>query len=303
MNQTATKPGPAALIMLAGMMAIGLVDNFVGRLSVHISVWQFLVFRMVFSLPILVLAAWAGFGNIRARHWGKVLTRGGLMAGGMALYFAALGFIPLGEALAGLFTSPIFILLMSVMFFGQRIGLFRILAVAVGFIGVLLVLQPGGAGFSWVVLLPVFGAALYALGNILTRRWCAEESTMSMLAATFFMQGMMGLLAIVVLAVLGVAPGEGAAGFLTRGWQWAPDPAIWPYIAAQVIGSIIGVFCLIRAYQIGEASYVTVFEYSVMVFGPCFAFFLFGQTLGLAQVAGIALIVLAGVTIALRARE
>lgn len=303
MEQGETKPGQAALIMLVAMVTIGLVDNFVGQLSVHISVWQFLIYRMVFALPILALAAWAGFGDLRARHWGKVLARGGLMSGGMVLYFSALGFIPLGEALAGLFTSPIFILLISVMFFGQRIGLFRILAVAVGFIGVLLVLQPGGAGFSWVVLLPVFGAALYALGNILTRRWCADESTMSMLAATFFMQGVMGIVALGALAVLGVAPGEGTAGFLTRGWQWVPDPAIWPYMAAQVAGSIIGVFCLIRAYQIGEASYVTVFEYSVMVFGPCFAFFLFDQALGLAQIGGIALIVLAGVTIALRARE
>ena len=225
-----------------------------------------------------------------------------MLAAGMVFYFGALAFISLGEALAGLFTAPIFILLISVAFLGQRIGIWRVIAVGLGFAGVLMVLQPGGSGFSQAMLLPLVGAVFYAVGNVVTRMWCADESTLIMLAATFFMQGMIGLVAMIGIAAFGVEAGVGADGFLTRGWVWPPDGAIWPYMAAQVLGSLVGVFCLIRAYQIGEASYVTVFEYSIMVFGPMFGFFLYGQTLGWLQLAGIGLIVAAGSIIALRSR-
>jgi drug/metabolite transporter (DMT)-like permease len=231
-----------------------------------------------------------------------VAARAVLMSTGMVLYFGALAFITLGEALAGLFTSPIFILLISWGFLGQSIGVWRILAVALGFAGVVMVLQPGGGGFSWVMLLPLCGAVLYALGNIVTRMWCAEESTLVMLAMTFVVQGSIGIVAMILLALTGSEAEAGAAGFLARGWVWPPDAGVWPYLAAQVVGSLVGVFCLIRAYQIGEASFVTVFEYSVMVFGPGFAFLLYGQILGALQLAGVALIVAAGAIIAVRRR-
>ncbi|MDQ2088725.1 DMT family transporter [Marimonas arenosa] len=302
MRQPGTRPMAAALYMLAGMVVIGFVDNFVSQLARHISVWQFLFLRMVCSLPLLVFGAWIGVGELRAKSWPKVAARGFLLAGGMVFYFGALAFVTLGEALAGLFTAPIFVLLITVAFLRQSIGMWRVLAVGIGFAGVLMVLQPGGAGFSQAMLLPVCGAVLYALGNIVTRLWCAEESTLVMLAMTFVMQGMIGLLAMAGLGFAGTEAAAGAEGFLTRGWVWPPDGEIWPYMAAQVLGSFVGVFCLIRAYQIGEASYVTVFEYSIMVFGPGFAFLLFGQTLGALQLFGIGLVVLAGVIIALRSR-
>ena len=302
MHQAGTRPMAAALYMLAGMFVLGFVDNFVGRLAEHIGVWQFLVLRLLLSAPLLILAAAMGLGGLRARSWPRVAARGFLMAAGMVFYFGALAFITLGEALAGLFTSPIFILLISALFLGQRIGIWRFLAVAIGFAGVLMVLQPGGEGFSVVMLLPVCGAVLYALGNIVTRMWCAEESTLVMLAMTFLMQASIGVLAMMALGLAGAEAVPGADGFLTRGWIWSPDASIWPYMAAQVLGSLFGVFCLIRAYQIGEASYVTVFEYSIMVFGPGFGFLLYGQTLGSLQLLGIALIAAAGLIIALRSR-
>ncbi|MDU8927413.1 DMT family transporter [Alisedimentitalea sp. MJ-SS2] len=292
----------AALYMLGGMFVLGFVDNFVGPMSEHIGVWQFLFLRMALSAPLLVLASMMGAGHLRAHSWPKVIARGGLLATGMVFYFGALAYVSLGEALAGLFTAPMFILLISVTFLGQRIGIWRVLAVGVGFAGVLMVLQPGGDGFKWMMILPVIGAVFYAVGNIVTRMWCADESTLVMLAATFGMQALIGLVAMVVIAVVGIEAGVGADGFLARGWIWPPNPEIWPYLGAQVLGSLIGVFCLIRAYQIGEASYVTVFEYSIMVFGPCFAFVIYGHSLGWLQLVGIGMIVLAGSIIALRSR-
>ena len=68
-----------------------------------------------------------------------------------------------------------------------------------------------------------------------------------------------------VLAFVDPVVPAGGAGFLLRGWVWPPEAAVWPIMALQVVGSLAGVFCLIRAYQWGEASYVSVFEYSIMV--------------------------------------
>jgi drug/metabolite transporter (DMT)-like permease len=89
--------------------------------------------------------------------------------------------------------------------------------------------------------------------------------------------------------------------FLTRGWIWPLDDAL-PYLLVQVIGSVIGVGLLNRAYQLGEASHVAVFEYSIMVFGPFFGWWLLGQPVTPLQGVGIVMIVLAGVVIALRSR-
>lgn len=298
-----TNPIGAVLYMLVAMVLIGFIDNFIAPLAGHIGLWQFLFLRMVLSLPLLVLAARMGVGVLRARSWRRVAARSLLIALAMVLYFGALAFMSIGEALAGLFTSPIFILLVSVGFLRLRVGIWRIAAVAIGFGGVLMVLQPGGAGFSALMLMPVAGGLLYALGSIATRYWCAEESTLVMLAGIFVMQGVIGALAMIGLALIGPEAPAGADGFLLRGWVWPPDGAVWPIMAMQVFGSLAGVFCLIRAYQWGDASYVSVFEYSVMVFGPTFGFFLFGQTLGGLQLIGVALIITAGAIIALRSRR
>ena len=77
-------------------------------------------------------------------------------------------------------------------------------------------------------------------------------------------------------------------------------PAV-PWILLQAGGSTIAVFMLIKSYQIGEPSYVAVFEYSVMVFGPLFAWFAFGQTIGMLQMVGIGLIATAGALLGWRA--
>ena len=98
------------------------------------------------------------------------------------------------------------------------------------------------------------------------------------------------------------APG-GTDGFLLRGWVWPPDAGIWPLMALQVVGSLAGLFCVIRAYQWGEASYVSVFEYSVMVFGPVFGFLIFGVTLSGMQLIGVAMIIVAGAIIAMRSAK
>jgi drug/metabolite transporter (DMT)-like permease len=204
--------------------------------------------------------------------------------------------------LAGLFTSPIFVLLMTVLVLKQRIGIWRVIAVAIGFAGILLVLgiQQGAPG--WVILMPVAGGLFYAAGSLATRVLCAEESTLSMLSGIMIVQSVIGVLALVVLAIWSPVVPEGADGFLLRGWVW-PIAPVFPYIVMQAVISVFGVFLLIRAYQWGEASQVSVLEYSIMIFGPFFGWLLMGQTITPTMMAGIALIMVAGGIIAVRSKE
>lgn len=296
-----TRPMAAALCMLGAMALLGFVDNYVATIATEVSVWQFLTVRMVMAVAFIAVLSWAGLGTMKPKRWWAVGLRSGLVAVGMLLYFGSLAFMPIAQSLAGLFTSPIFVLLMTVLVLKQKIGPWRIIAVAIGFSGILLVLGVQDGAPGWIMLMPVAGGFFYAMGSLATRLLCAEESTLSMLAGIMTSQAILGIIALITLAIWNPEVPDGAAGFLLRGWVW-PIPSIFPYIALQAFVSVAGVFLLIRAYQWGEASQVSVLEYSIMIFGPFFGWLLMGQIITPTMIAGIALIMVAGGIIAVRSK-
>ena len=232
---------------------------------------------------------------------GRCTSAPALVAIAMLFYFSALALMSIAQALAGLFTSPIFILLISAIFLRQRIGPWRILAVAVGFGGILFVLQPDPNDFDTRVLIPVAGGLFYALGALSTRGLCARESTVSMLLGAMIALGLSGVLGLGALGLLPIEPVPGPDGFVTRSWVWPMWQAA-PWVAMQAVGSVAGVFLIIKAYQLGDPSHVSVFEYSIMIFGPLFAWVAFGQQVTFWQIVGIVLIAAAGGIIAVRSK-
>ncbi len=302
MQDIATKPLSAALFMVGAMLIIGAIDNVIVILAEEIGLWQFHFTRALIAIPLVIALSVIGLGTIRPRRWWAVAVRSGLVATSMLFYFSALALMPIAQALAGLFTSPIFILIVTALVLKQRIGPWRILAVILGFAGILLVLQPDPQNFSWITFLPVAGGFFYALSAISTRTLCAGESTVALLAGMWLTLGTMGAIGLAVLSVWPLASVPGPDGFVTRGWTW-PMWHATPYVVIQAFGSVAGVFMIIKAYQLGEPSYVSIFEYSVMIFGPLYALVLFGQTMDLIQILGVGLIVVAGAVIALRSRE
>ena len=292
----------AALCMIGAMVLLGFVDNYVAIIATEISVWQFLTVRAIMAVPLIGVLSMLGLGTMRPQRLWAVAVRSVLVSVGLMLYFGSLAFMPIAQSLAGLFNSPIFVLLMTVVVLKQKIGPWRVLAVAVGFAGILLVLglQQGAPG--WVMLMPVAGGFFYAMGSLTTRILCAEESTISMLAGIMSMQWLIGVIALITLNIWSPAVPGGADGFLLRGWVW-PITSVFPYIVLQAFISVFGVFLLIRAYQWGEASQVSVLEYSIMIFGPFFGWLLMGQSITSTMIAGIALIIVAGGIIAVRSKE
>lgn len=297
---TQTSPILASVLMISAMAIIGVIDNVVILLAETVGLWQFHLSRALLMLPLIFGLSLLGLGSMRPKRFGPVILRSVLITLAMLFYFASLAVMPIAQALAGLFTSPIFVLLISALAMKQRIGPWRIVAVFLGFAGILCVLQLDPYDFDTRSLLPVAGGLFYALSAVITRSHCSDESTVALLAAMIITLGAAGGIGLLVLELIPVAAPDGPDGFAARGWVWQMQPAL-PWIAIQAVGSTIAVFMLIKAYQVGEPSYVAVFEYSVMIFGPLFAFAAFGQAIGPMQIAGIGLIAIAGALLGWRA--
>ena len=300
-------PPPDRTLTAAGMIliyatVIGFGDNFVRVVAAEGGLWQFHATRTAMALGLVALLMRPLGLRLKPVRLGAVVARSTIHGISMLIYFGCLAFLPVAQVAAGLFTAPIFVLLISRFAYGHHIGPVRIAAVGVGFVGVILVLGPSAmSGASLAALLPVAAGALYALGNIATREWCAGESAETLLVAFFVALGVLGLAGLAVLAVVPLAVPEGAAGFVQRGWVWPSGTFLfWTFV--QAAGSLLGVGLMIRAYQIAAASRVSVFEYIILPASALWGWLIWGEVLLLSAGVGMGLIALAGGMIALRAR-
>lgn len=300
-------PAPDRTLTAAGMvlvyaMVIGFTDNYVRVIAAEAGLWQFHATRAAMAWAILLVLARPLRLRLRPVNWRAVAARSAIHGGGMLIYFGALAFLPVAQVAAGLFTAPIFVLLISRLAYGQAIGPLRVLAVAVGFAGVILVLGPQAmAGATLAAALPVLAGALYALGNIATRAWCPEESAETLLGGFFAALGVMGLIGMALLAVFPAEVPAGQAGFVLRGPVW-PTAEFWFWTFVQAAGSLLGVGMMIRAYQIADAGRVSVFEYVILPASALWGWLLWSEQQSALAALGMALIALAGVIIALRPR-
>ncbi|MBT9247594.1 DMT family transporter [Gemmobacter fulvus] len=293
----------AAGMVLIYAMLIGFTDNFVRVIAAEAGLWQFHATRSIMAWGLL-LALMVPFGlRLRPVNMRAVVARSAIHGLAMLIYFGALAFLPVAQVAAGLFTAPIFVLLISRFAYGHRIGPVRIIAVAIGFCGVVLVLGPSAmAGASVAAFLPVLAGGLYAMGNIATREWCPEESAETLLGGFFAALGILGLIGMALLALMPLAVPEGAAGFVQRGAVW-PSGAFWFWTFVQAAGSLLGVGMMIKAYQLADASRVSVFEYVILPASALWAWLIWGETLTPLAIVGMCLITLAGLLIAARSRQ
>ena len=174
-----------ALMIIAAMSLIGLIDNFVRMVAEEAGIWQFHVIRSLIALPIVVcFCVWRRQRLRPIRLW-AVALRSTLMALALVIYFSSITLMPIAEAGATLFSAPVFLLIFSVLLFGTRIDIWRIFAVIVGFTGMVLVLKPDLQNLNFVALVPLLAGMLYALGQLTTRHLCSNESTAVVLIGFF----------------------------------------------------------------------------------------------------------------------
>lgn len=298
--QNRTLAALGGILVYAGL--VGFADNYVRIIAAHGGLWQFHAMRsaMIFGL-FLVLALPLGL-RLRPVNLQAVAARSLIHAIGILCYFGGLAFLPVAVVAAGLFSAPIFVLLISRFVYHQPIGPFRIAAVAIGFMGVILVLGPAGGELPGLAtIVPILAGAFYAMANIATRQWCAGESAEVLTVGFFAMLGLMGLAGFAVLAVWGPAAPDGPDGFVLRGYV-APTGTFLFWTFVQAVASLVGVVAMVKAYQLAEASRVSVFEYLVLPVSAAWTWVLWGEGLGAQAVVGMVLIVAAGLVIALRGR-
>ena len=163
----------AAFLILVYATIIGFTDNFVRVIAEEAGLWQFHLTRSVMAMALLAVVAVPLGLKLRPVNLGAVIARSTIHGLAMVIYFGALGFLPVALVAAGLFTAPIFVLLISRFFYGEVIGTTGLLAVLLGFAGAVLVLGPEawqahpcrpccrslpGRFMRWAILRPVNGA-------------------------------------------------------------------------------------------------------------------------------------------------
>lgn len=293
--QTNSNIAAAGLAMTASAI-LSFIDNFVIEVAQEAGLWQFQLFRTLFAVPMLMIGAHLLSQPLRVVSLPRLSLRSAAVSIGLLIYFAALGTLPVAQAGAGLFSAPIWVLLLSVLLFGTRLSGLQLLAILTGFGGALMLLQPDFAALTPAALMPLASGLFYGLGMLLTRHICATESAPALAMGIFLFIGAAG---IVMLAVVSLMPDSDTTGpFLTRAWVTPSTRFLWLTLF-QAAGAVMAVSLIAQAYRIGTPTFVSVFEYSFLIFACLWGFLLWGVAATNLAWAGIAVIIASGLAMSL----
>ncbi|MCB1739087.1 MAG: DMT family transporter [Gammaproteobacteria bacterium] len=245
---------------------------------------EILFYRGLFAyLPIAVFAWRAGgLQALRsARPRANVLRALCNTAAGFTV-ISAYAFMPLADAMAILFASPILVTALSVPLLGEPVGPRRWAAVLVGFAGVLLILEPSGGGLAWYLLLPIAGAVFVCFRDILTRKLGAVDGPTVILFYT------------VTASVIG-----GAASMLVLGAHW-PSPASWAVFAAMGLLNGVAHYLTIKAFSLASAVTLSPLRYLSLVWAGIIGYSVWGDVPAMHALLGASLVVASGLYIFMR---
>ena len=280
-------PNRRGIIDMSGAMALFIAnDALVKLVSASLPSLQLIFIRGVFASILMLLVCQAMGAFKRATPQGalpvrqllhpKVLMRATLDASASLVYLTALFHMPLGNATAINMATPLVITIMAVFYMHERVNLARWLAIGVGFIGVLLIVQPAAEGFNVWALLCLAGTLLHAGRDLMTR--VIPRSVPSLL--------------ITLSTVLSVSLFSGVLT-LFQGWKPFTNTHLALLGAAGVLLSG-GYFLLIRAMRAGEMSLIAPFRYTGLLFALVLGWWFWGDVPNALAFIGIALLVAAG---------
>ncbi len=262
-----------ALWMIGAALSFALQAVAVKTLTPRLDPVEVVFFRCAFGFVVtLPFALHPGIGGLRTRRLRLHVARGLIGALNMFAVFYALSHMLLAEATAISFSSPLFMIVLAVLFLGEPVHWRRWTATAVGFLGVLVVLRPGTEAFQPAALVALAGALMVATVGVLIKKLAATERP----ATILFYFGLVATLA--------------SAGPAALVWR-TPSGEDWPLLAFVAVLGVLAQVCVIRAYRAGEATAVTPFAYAQLLFAGVFGFALFGEVPDAVAVAGAAIIV------------
>lgn len=272
----------AVLMMVSGVLFTGM-SSLVKDLGNRYDPFQVAFFRCLFGFAVLLpLILPNGLRAFRTRRPVMHLFRGLVGVGAMGCMFFGLTNLPLADVTAISFGLPLFLIILAVLFLGERVRWRRSTATAFGFIGVIVMLRPGQGPVELAALVVVAGTMLIGVATTMVKLLTRTESTLTMLA--WF--GVVSTLAMAIPAAL---------VWRTPTWEdWVL------LVAVGGLGSLAQ-SCVVRAYTIGEATAVAPFDYVRMIYAIGVGILIFAEWPDEWTLAGALIIV--GSTLYIARRE
>ncbi|MBM2321620.1 MULTISPECIES: DMT family transporter [Marivita] len=275
-------------LMVATTFVFAMQDGLSQHLASEYNVLMVVMIRYWFFAAFVMFVASRRAGGLRA----AAATTQPLLQGFRGLLLAAeicvmvLGFTYLGlvESHAIFACYPLLIAALSGPILGEQVGWRRWAAIGVGFIGILIILQPGFGVFSPLAIIPAVSALMFALYGLLTRYAARKDSA----ATSFFWTGTVGA---VFMTLIGI-------------WFWEPMTSTdWAMMALLCVTGATGHYLLIKCYDVAEASAVQPFAYLQLPFAASLGIMVFGEAIRPNVVFGASLIVGAGLFTLWRQRQ
>ncbi len=276
------------LLMVATTLVFAIQDGLSRHLATEYNVMMIVMVRYWFLAAFVLAIAARRAGGLRAtaatrQPWVQGF-RAALLAVEINVMVLAFVYLGLVESHAVFACYPLLVAALSGPILGEHVGWRRWSAIGIGFIGVIIILQPDQGVFSPYAAIPLLAAFMFALYGLLTRYVARVDSA----ATSFFWTGTVGA---VVATAIGI-------------WFWEPmRGADWLWMATLCMTGALGHYLLIRAYEVAEASAVQPFAYLQLPFASALGIAIFGEVLRPTVAIGAGLIVAAGLFTLWRARQ
>jgi drug/metabolite transporter (DMT)-like permease len=277
------KPLIGLAYMAAAILLFSAMDAAAKWLTSGYSVVEIALLSRILS-PLLSLGVALNQGGIRTLRTRRPLwhlARATANGTTLVTFFGALIYLPLADTVAITFVSPLMMSALAVPLLGERVGPRRWVAILAGFVGVLIITRPSGAGFGLGTGLALAAALGSAFEIILTRRMSATETSHGIL----FWSASLMILAFGILAAFD--------------WK-TPVPADWPAVAILALCGSCAQFGLVQAFRYGEVSLLAPLEYSGLIWATLFGYLFWGELPTATVFAGVAIIVASSAYVAHR---
>jgi len=251
-----------ALLMMLSMAAFTLNDTLIKTVAGDVPLFQAVFLRGLLTTAMIVaIAASRGAFRVRitAPDWRTIGLRTVGEIGSTVFYLVALFHMKIGSVIAILQSLPLAITLAGALFFHERVGWRRYLAIMTGFFGVMLIVQPGTTGFNGYSVLALLAVVFVVLRDLATRG--LSDAVPSILVA---------LSASVSVTVLG------AGGTLVEGWQPVDSQALIALVGAAVF-IVAGYMFAVMVMRVGDIAFVSTFRYTALLWGLILGFAVFGE--------------------------
>jgi drug/metabolite transporter (DMT)-like permease len=270
-------------LMIASVFVFAVVNALVKYLEDDYPVGQVVFFRSIFALlfSLALLSRHGGLEALRTNRLAEHVGRGTLQFVSMVCIFIAYHWMPLADAVAITFSSPLFLTMLSIPVLGEKVGRHRWGAVLVGFLGILIMVRPGAGVFSMGALLALVNAGLGASVTIALRRMSLTERPVTLVT---YQAIVASVLSIAVLPFGWVAPTwSGALG-----------------LAAVGLISGVGQILWTQAFKLAPAAVLAPFSYTSMIWAIGLGFFIWGDVPTPLLLVGAAVVVASGLYILYR---